>query len=204
MKKILSLLLIFTLCFTLFPVEASAAVKINKKSLSLIVGENTTLKILGTKDKIKWISSDENIVMVSSTGKVIALFNGSATITAIVNKKKYNCKITVTGPDDGKTLYDLVTYMYNSGVISGKSTTMYADIICALSGVKYEDSSVELYEYNTKSDIYKSFLETNSAKIDFNGIPIELNVSAVNGKFVIFCDDAVNKDEIIDVFNNFE
>ena len=43
--------------FLSIPVSASAAEKISKKSVTLIKGQRTTLKVTGTKEKITWSSS---------------------------------------------------------------------------------------------------------------------------------------------------
>lgn len=56
MKKLLSIVLIMVLCIGIIPNTASAAVKINKKSITLDVGETATLKISGTKGKVNWTS----------------------------------------------------------------------------------------------------------------------------------------------------
>ena len=75
--------------------EAASKVKLNKKKVTLYVGKTTTLKLKGTKQKIKWSSSNKTIATVSSKGKVKAKKAGTATITAKVGKKKYKCKVTV-------------------------------------------------------------------------------------------------------------
>lgn len=99
MKKILSLLLIVALCFALTPSRASAAVKISKKSITLDEGKTTALKITGTKQTVKWTSSNNKVATVTSKGKVTAIAEGSATITATISKKKYTCKVSVTAED---------------------------------------------------------------------------------------------------------
>ncbi len=80
------------------PVAAQAAVKISKKTLTLGIGKSTTLKISGTKKTVKWSTSDKSVATVSKKGKVTAIFSGTATITATVNKKKYSCKVKVVNP----------------------------------------------------------------------------------------------------------
>ncbi|MDO5539404.1 MAG: Ig-like domain-containing protein [Eubacteriales bacterium] len=93
-RKWLCTLLVFALCF-LLSVPASAAVKINRKSATLIKGQSVQLKISGTKKKVKWSSSKKSVATVSSKGMVKAVKNGTAKITAKVGSKKYTCKITV-------------------------------------------------------------------------------------------------------------
>lgn len=100
MKKLRKLLLLITmLTLTLsFPLTSHAAVKINKKSLTLTKTQTATLKISGTKKKIKWSSSKKSVASVSSKGKVTAKKKGTAVITAKIGNKKYTCKVTVRNP----------------------------------------------------------------------------------------------------------
>lgn len=75
-----------------------AAIKLSKKSITLIKGQSTTLKITGTKKKAKWSSNKKAVVTVSQTGKIVAKKKGTATITAAIGDQKYNCKVTVQTP----------------------------------------------------------------------------------------------------------
>lgn len=81
------------------PMQAQAKVKLNKKTAKLEVGKTVTLKMTGTKKKVKWSTSNKKVATVKSAGKqkgkVSAKKAGKATITAKVGKKKYKCKVTV-------------------------------------------------------------------------------------------------------------
>ncbi len=113
MKKKKKLLLIVMLIAVMaLPITVNAAIKLNKKKVTLTVGKTVQLKVKGTKAKVKWSSSNKKIATVSSKGKVKAKKVGKATITAKIGKKKYRCKITVnpkpgeggtTTPGDGST-----------------------------------------------------------------------------------------------------
>lgn len=197
MKRILSVVLVMLLCIGLIPNTASAAVKINKKSITLDVGETTTLKISGTKSKVTWTSNKKAVATVSNSGKVTAKKEGQATITAKVDSKKYTCKVTV----EEKTLSGLIKHLKDEKLIKGSETKMDASLIGGKTGVKYKDSSVELYEFDTSSKEYKNIEKTN--KVTLSGFNIELTVSAVNGKFVLLCEEAANKDDIIEAFMKY-
>lgn len=80
---------------------------INKKTLSLQKGETYSLKINGTKQKVKWSSSDKNIATVNKNGKVTAKKAGSAKIFATVSNKKYICKLTVKANSNEKAVYKI-------------------------------------------------------------------------------------------------
>lgn len=74
------------------------APKLNKTSITLKEGSSCQLKMLGTRQKVKWSSSAKSVVTVSATGKVKAKQvkkDRSARITASVGGKKYSCKVLV-------------------------------------------------------------------------------------------------------------
>lgn len=94
-KKIIVPIFFLLLVLSISPVQSSAAVKISAKKKTLTVGKSITLKIKGTKKKVRWSSSNKKVATVSSKGKVKAKKVGKVTITAKVKKKKYKCKISV-------------------------------------------------------------------------------------------------------------
>lgn len=74
------------------------APKLNKTSITLKEGSSYQLKMIGTRQKVKWNSSAKSVVTVSATGKVKAKQvkkDTSARITASVGGKKYSCKVLV-------------------------------------------------------------------------------------------------------------
>jgi len=97
MKRKGTLLILLTLITMLaLPLTANAAkVKLNKKKVTVYVGDTVKLKVKGAKKKVKWSSSNKNVAAVSKKGKVTGRKEGKATITAKVEKKKYKCKVTV-------------------------------------------------------------------------------------------------------------
>lgn len=76
-------------------IEAAPKVQLNKKKITMVVGEQRTLKVKNTTKSIKWSSSKKRIAKVDKKGVVIAKKQGTATITAKVGKQKFNCKVTV-------------------------------------------------------------------------------------------------------------
>ncbi len=86
--------------------KGDAAITLNKKELSLKVGESEVLTAavtgqdLVTPDeaqrKISWESSAPEIAAVDETGKVTALKEGNAIITAQMGEAKDSCNVTVS------------------------------------------------------------------------------------------------------------
>lgn len=76
-------------------VAQAATVKLNKKSVTLDVGKTQKLKVVGTKAKAKWSSTNTKVVKVSQTGTITAKTAGKATVVAKVGKKTLSCKVTV-------------------------------------------------------------------------------------------------------------
>jgi uncharacterized protein YjdB len=80
-------------------VEVQAAtIKLNATSKTIYKGKSATLKVSGTKKKVKWSSSNKKVATVSSKGKVTAQKKGICYISAKVVGKTLKCKITVKNP----------------------------------------------------------------------------------------------------------
>ncbi len=77
--------------------DAKAKIKLNQTKLSLDQGRSATLKVKGTKKKVKWSSSKKKVAKVDKKGKVTAVSVGTAKIYAKVAGKKLKCTVKV-GP----------------------------------------------------------------------------------------------------------
>lgn len=75
------------------------AVKLSEKSKTLTVGQSFNLSLKNTKSSVKWSTSNKKVAAIKKVSKykykVTGRKSGTATITAKVGKKKYNCKVTV-------------------------------------------------------------------------------------------------------------
>ena len=100
-KRVLSFTLVLALMFSIslegnsLAANAKKKIQLNKKKVTLVVGNKTKLKLKNNKKKVKWSSSKRTVAIVSSKGVVTAKKKGTATITAKAGKKKYTCKVTV-------------------------------------------------------------------------------------------------------------
>lgn len=84
-------------CMMLLPsLDVSAAtVKLSASTVTLNVGQSKTIKVKGTSKKVKWSSNKKSVATVSSKGKITAVGQGTATVTAKIGKKSYKCKVLV-------------------------------------------------------------------------------------------------------------
>lgn len=101
-----------------------------------------------------------------------------------------------------QSLDSLCQYFEESGLVSGERIEMAADMVGAISGVKYKDCNVEIYQYDTNSQKYKDLVSTGSVTLE--GFNVEVTPSAIHNEYVLVCDEAPNKDEIISAFNSLE
>ena len=87
------------------PVDVQATkVKLNKSAVTIYRGASTSLKVSGSKKKVKWSSSKKSVASVSASGKVTGKKGGSAYICAKVGKRTLKCKVTVKEPNKSKRL----------------------------------------------------------------------------------------------------
>ena len=116
------------------------SINLNKNSLSMFVNDSYQLSVsynpsYTTDDKtVVWSSSNNNVVKVNN-GKITAVGEGSATITAKVGRFTASCNVNVSGKfmvgdvdaDNSITLTDaLLIFKYKSGVINLSQTAKKA------------------------------------------------------------------------------
>lgn len=78
---------------------ATPKLKLNRKKVTITVGDAYKLKFNKSVASVKWTSSDKNIATVSKKGLVRARSEGAVTITAKALKKTYKCVVTVKNPE---------------------------------------------------------------------------------------------------------
>lgn len=101
-RRVLSVIMMMV-AVLIMSLNAQAAVKISKKSATLIKGQSLILKVTGTKEKVKWSTNKKKVATVTQKGVVKAKAKGTATISAKVGKKTYKCKVKVETPKISKT-----------------------------------------------------------------------------------------------------
>lgn len=78
--------------------------KISKKTLTLKINKSYNLKMNGTKQKVKWSSSNISVANINKTGKVTAKKAGNTRITAKLGGKKYFCTVNVPKQTSAKKI----------------------------------------------------------------------------------------------------
>lgn len=69
--------------------------KLNKSSISLVLGDTSTVKLTGTTYKVTYSSSNPKIAKVNNQGKITPVAEGTTTIKAKANEKTYKCTVKV-------------------------------------------------------------------------------------------------------------
>lgn len=122
-----------------------AAVKLNKTSASIYVGDSVQLKLSGAKS-VTWTSSNKKIATVTSKGKVKGVKKGSCTITAKdkSTKKTYKCKVTVKAL---KTfgLKESDVWVYTGGTVIAYQGKAIEGATYILDGNKLNASDYEIW-----------------------------------------------------------
>ena len=122
---------------TQIPIIRAESVEINENISSMKVGESSKLNVTiipeNTEDtSITWSSNDENIATVSSTGKVVALEEGTVNITATTsNGKTDTIAITV---EEAKEENNTIVVPTQSNELNSTSTNN-AEESDAVSGI---------------------------------------------------------------------
>lgn len=100
---IFALTCVFTACDTEkdpTPTPTDVSITLDKTELSMAMGQTTNLiaNISGTDKVATWTSSNNDVATVSN-GKITAIADGSATITATIEDKSASCTVTVSSTE---------------------------------------------------------------------------------------------------------
>lgn len=173
---IFSLALAFATAVTALPaagydaavVAEAATLKLNQKAISLEQGDTYRLKVKGSgKKKVKWSSSDPEVAKVGKKGKVTAVSEGNAIVSAKVGKKTLKCTVTVTvamiedddSGSDGSQTGESVGDYYDriSDYIAANGRTMENGNLVVSQQVSAAGSAVILAIVKSTSDGYIMF-----------------------------------------------
>ena len=182
-------------------VQTVNTIKINKSSITLNKGEDSTLKATITPSsskKITWTSSNTKVAKVDSNGKVTAVKAGNVIITAKAGNKTATCNVKVTNimvhnqqnsavteylknTSNVKNIYDKYKCNNNKCYIPNKYNTK-------LTG------NINIYSYNEKTQAKKLLVKTSAGNINDYLIP--------NNTYYLEMVSNKNKYEIVKVTGN--
>lgn len=106
-------------------VAAAASVTTNPSTLKLKVGERSVIKASSVPEAsaaaVVWESSDSGVAQVSEKGKITAVGEGTAVITATVGSVSGKCVVTVTNPafSNNSALTEYSIVLGSSTMIAG-------------------------------------------------------------------------------------
>ncbi len=122
-------------------------ISLDKSDVTLTIGEAVTLNATvspdnATNKSIAWQSNNTAVVTVDSNGKITAISQGTATVTAKSGDKETSCSVTVAEPATA----------ISSGTCGDNATwTLYNDGTLVISGTG------AMYDYKTKYSHTTSF-----------------------------------------------
>ena len=127
-------------------------ITLSQTTATLTEGETLMLTATVTPDyadntSVTWSSSNEEVALVSSTGKVVALMPGTATITATANDGSgvsASCVVTVNEIILGKCATPIISYA--DGQVSVTCETEDAKVVSAVANV--DDGTYEEIEFS--------------------------------------------------------
>jgi len=84
--------------------KTSVSIALSENDIKVFTGDTyqLTAKITGdnlTQESVRWVSSDDEVAFVNSSGLVYGKSNGDATIMAILEDKQATCKVKVRDKD---------------------------------------------------------------------------------------------------------
>lgn len=102
-------MLVGSLGVTSTQADAKSKIKLSTTRVSLNGGASKTIKIKGTKKKVKWsvVSGKKNIKLKNkkkTSVKIVGVKRGTAKVQAKLGKKKYICRVTVRKSTPAKTI----------------------------------------------------------------------------------------------------
>ena len=157
-------------------VQLVSGVSLNKTEVTIQAGSSETLQATvspanASNKKIRWTSSNSAVAKVDSTGKVTALRNGTATITATAadgTEQSASCEVIVNGEIPTNEMHRL--YNPRSGEHFYTASTYERDILVGRGPWKYEgiawhapvESPYPVYRmYNPKSKAHHYTMDEN-------------------------------------------
>lgn len=168
-------MLVGSLGVTSTPAEAKSKIKLSTTRVSLNGGASKTIKIKGTKKKVKWsvVSGKKNIKLKNkkkTSVKVVGVKRGTAKVQAKLGKKKYICRVTVRKSTPAKTITITTADTQTSEVVhnalnSGKAVNLKVKGSKSSASKLMKQLSSKVGEYN-KFDVVPQYDGSSQASSD--------------------------------------
>ena len=168
-------MLVGSLGVTSTPAEAKSKVKLSTTRVSLNGGASKTIKIKGTKKKVKWsiVSGKKNIKLKNkkkTSVKVVGVKRGTAKVQAKLGKKKYICRVTVRKSTPAKTITITTADTQTAEVVhnalnSGKAVNLKVKGSKSSASKLMKQLSSKVGEYN-KFDVVPQYDGSSQASSD--------------------------------------
>lgn len=158
-KWLFRVLLLLTLMLVAMPANASASVRLNKKTFTLAAGTSTKLKVkglTGTESTIEWKVRRGEVASVTALNKaavkVTAKAEGATYIYALVDGVKFRCKLTVTSPKMSIHLNKSRKSLQKGTTCKLKATVESQDAAEAVK-IKWKSSNKKIAKVNSKGKV---------------------------------------------------
>lgn len=143
------------------------------------------------------ISSSAFVYADEKDDRIKELENQIETLEETISKLQTELQNYKDSSSSKSSLDDLEKYLIEKKVLSGDRTEMAAEMVGAISGLKYGNS--EFYEYDTSSENYKTL--SSGGSIVLEGFGLSLTPLAINNEFVMFGEAS---DELVTAFNEYK
>lgn len=157
------------------PADAKSKIKLSTTRVSLNGGASKTIKIKGTKKKVKWsvVSGKKNIKLKNkkkTSVKVVGVKRGTAKVRAKLGKKKYICRVTVRKLTPAKTITITTADTQTAEVVhnalnSGKAVNLKVKGSKSSASKLMKQLSSKVGEYN-KFDVVPQYDGSSQASSD--------------------------------------
>lgn len=153
---------------------AVEAPKLNKTRLTLDVAKTSTLKVIGTKGKVKWYTSDRNVAAVSSKGVVRGIGAGSCWVYAKVNGGIFLCMVNVENTAPQQPNPTIIPIIPNTPTSTPVPTNKLI----------YQDDNVKIQYCGIKSNYMGYQLDLIVENLSSRTLTVQARETSINGFMV--------------------
>lgn len=175
------------------------SISLNKSSISMYIGDTSTLSasVTPTDVSVSYSSSNSNVASVSSSGKITGVSNGEATITAsfIRNGITYSakCSVTIIKPAISLSAYSGSIYQGDTKYLSADTNPSGYSVswsssnnnVASVSGGTITGKSAGSATI-TASFTYAGKTYSNSYAVTVNGLSLSLSSYSGSGNFDVY------------------